>query len=242
VWRLLFFRVLFGERSQGALRPATRLSPTVCIEHEAGLALDDEVFIGHFCFIEASAGVRIGRGTHITNFVSIVSHSTARAARVAAQLSGAELGACRTWIADSENRPQRAQFSPDSPPHSPALGQEAGEKWAAAVDLQPATSKSGRLLYSGAVLRAPVVIGQRCFIGPHSTIEAGAVLGHGTLVAAHSRVRGTYPDFAVLSGSPAQVVGDTRMADERWLADHPALLADYRRWRESVVPEQGATS
>ena len=35
---------------------------------------------------------------------------------------------------------------PDSQAHSPAMGQEAGEKWTAAVDLQPATSKPDRLL------------------------------------------------------------------------------------------------
>ena len=56
-------------------------------------------------------------------------------------------------------------------------------------------------------------------LGPHSTIEAGSTLGHGTLVAAHSRVRGQFPDFAVLSGSPARVVGDVREADERWLRE-----------------------
>jgi acetyltransferase-like isoleucine patch superfamily enzyme len=178
LWRLLFFRTLFGEASGGALRPATRLSPTVCIEHEHALVLEDDVFIGHFCFIEASAGVRLGRGTQVTNFVSIVSHSTHRAARVAAGLSGA--------------------------------AQQA------------------------AVLRAPIAIGQRCFIGPHSTIEAGTTLGHGTLVAAHSRVRGQFPDFAVLAGSPAQVVGDTRTADEPWLAAHPELRAAYQHWRQGL--------
>jgi acetyltransferase-like isoleucine patch superfamily enzyme len=180
LWRLVFFRTLFGEASGGELRPATRLSPTVCIEHAQGLTLADDVFIGHFCFIEASAGVQVGAGTQITNFVSIVSHSTHRAVRVAARLSGAELEA--------------------------------------------------------AVIRAPVVIGQLCFIGPHSTLEAGTVLGHGTLVAAHSRVRGQFPDFAVLVGSPAQVVGDTREADERWLAVHPELQADYQRWRQGLTP------
>ncbi|MDF1486094.1 PmeII family type II restriction endonuclease [Ramlibacter sp. H39-3-26] len=56
------------------------------------------------------------------------------------------LGACRAWSADSENRPQRGQFLPASQAHSPAMGQEAGEKWTAAADLQPATSKSDRLL------------------------------------------------------------------------------------------------
>ena len=179
LWRLLFHRMLFGEASAGVLRPATRLSPTVCIEHEPTLTLADDVFIGHFCFIEASGGVRIGGGTQVTNFVSIVSHSTHRAVRVAAGLSGAPLEA--------------------------------------------------------AVRRAPIVIGERCFIGPHSTIEAGTTLGHGTLVAAHSRVRGVFPDFAVLAGSPAGVVGDTRAADERWLAAHPELLAAYRRWRQGLA-------
>ncbi len=178
VWRLLFFRVLFGERSGGRLLAGTRISPSTCIEHEGALDLGDDVFIGHFNFIEAGAGVRIGRGTQVTNFVSIVSHSTHRAVRVAGGLSGAGL----------------------------AQG----------------------------VVRAPIAIGERCFIGPHSTIEAGSTLGHGTLVAAHSRVRGAFPDFAVLAGSPARVVGDTREADERWLAEHPDLQAAYGRWRQGL--------
>ena len=55
------------------------------------------------------------------------------------------LGACRTWGAESvleerrsQNRPQRGQFLPDLQAHSTAMGQKAGEKWTAAVDLQPA--------------------------------------------------------------------------------------------------------
>ncbi len=39
---------------------------------------------------------------------------------------------------ESENRPQRGQFLPDLQAHSPAMGQKYGEKWTAAVDLQPA--------------------------------------------------------------------------------------------------------
>jgi hypothetical protein len=56
------------------------------------------------------------------------------------------LAACQTWIVESENRPQRAQFLPDLQPNSPAIRQKSGEKCAAAVDLQPTTSKSDRLL------------------------------------------------------------------------------------------------
>ena len=183
-WRWVFFRMLFGERSGGALLAGTRISPSTCIEHEDRLMLDDDVFIGHFNFIEASAGVRIGRGSQITNYVSIVSHSTHRAVRVAAALSGSDL---------------------------PAL--------------------------NGVVVRQPIEIGQRCFIGPHSTIEAGTVLGHGTLVASHSRVRGRFPDFAVLAGSPATVVGDTREPDRAWLAAHPQLRDGYEAWLRSVAAE-----
>lgn len=177
--------MLFGERGQGQVLPGTRISPSTCIEHEQSLELGDDVFIGHFNFIEASAGVRIGRGTQITNYVSIVTHSTHRSVRVAAQLSGQEMaeGEC-------------------------------------------------------AVIRAPITVGERCFIGPHTTIEAGTTLGHGTLVAAHSRVRGSFPDFAVLAGSPAQWVGDTREADADWLAEHPSLQAAYNHWQAMLLPKK----
>ena len=56
------------------------------------------------------------------------------------------LGACRTLDVDSENRPQRGQFLPGSQAHSTAMGQETGEKWTAAADLQPTFPKSDRLL------------------------------------------------------------------------------------------------
>ena len=56
------------------------------------------------------------------------------------------LGACRTLGSDCEKRPQQAQFLPDSPPHSRTMGQEVGEKWAAAVTSPPEIPKSDRLL------------------------------------------------------------------------------------------------
>ena len=57
----------------------------------------------------------------------------------------------------SENRPQRGQFLPDLQAHSPAMGQKDGEKWTAAVDLQPTLPKSDRLLGGRAVARAQEV-------------------------------------------------------------------------------------
>ena len=79
-------------------------------------------------------------------------------------------------------------------------------------------------------IAGPVVIGAYSFIGPHSVIEAGSRLGRGTVVRAGSVVRGEFPEFAVLAGNPAQVVGDARVADRRWLERHPELRADYEAW------------
>ncbi len=176
LWRWLFFRMVFGEL--GA--PNSRIAPSNCIEHEEGLLLADHVFIGQFNFIEASDGIQIGEGVQITNFCSLVTHSSQRSQRL---LGRAYVG----W-----------------------QGERPGFK------------------------RAPIVIGPYCFIGPHSLIEAGSQLGKGVLVCAYSQVRGTVPDFAVVAGQPAQVVGDTRQLDARWLQQHPEVEAHYRAWAESA--------
>jgi acetyltransferase-like isoleucine patch superfamily enzyme len=79
-------------------------------------------------------------------------------------------------------------------------------------------------------IAGPVHIGAWSFIGPHSLIEAHTRLGRGTIVCAGSYVRGDYPDFVVLEGHPARVVGDSRRADEKLLARHPELRAHYDAW------------
>ncbi|MGE4377782.1 MAG: hypothetical protein AB7E10_10485 [Burkholderiaceae bacterium] len=56
------------------------------------------------------------------------------------------LGACRALGVESEKVPRRDQFLPDSPPHSGAMGQEDGKKWAAAAHSQPTIPKPDRLL------------------------------------------------------------------------------------------------
>jgi acetyltransferase-like isoleucine patch superfamily enzyme len=85
-------------------------------------------------------------------------------------------------------------------------------------------------------IAGPVAIGAYSFIGPHVLIEAGTRLGRGTLVRAGSIVRGEFPDFAVLEGRPAQVVGDTRHTDEALLQRHPELRRHYLAWAGSSKP------
>lgn len=79
-------------------------------------------------------------------------------------------------------------------------------------------------------VRRPTVIGAYSFIGPHVVVMPGSRIGRGVLVRAYSYVDGEVPDFAIVAGQPARVVGDTRDADAAWLAAHPEARADYDAW------------
>lgn len=78
--------------------------------------------------------------------------------------------------------------------------------------------------------RGPIHIGAYTFIGPHTTIMPMTRIGKGSVVAAYSYVRGEFPDFAIIAGNPAQVVGDTRSKDNILLSQHPELQAFYDEW------------
>mgnify|MGYP000057648824 CR=1 FL=1 len=88
--------------------------------------------------------------------------------------------------------------------------------------------------YAGSEMKAyekgSVHIGKYSFIGPHSSIMPKTKIGKGSLVAAYSYVRGEFPDFAIISGNPAKVIGDTRRMDERQLRQHPELRSFYEEW------------
>lgn len=86
-------------------------------------------------------------------------------------------------------------------------------------------------------ISGPVHIGAWSFIGPHSVIEAHSRLGRGTIVRAGARVRGTFPDFAVLDGAPAQVVGDSRDGDATLLRQHPAFRENLAAWATMPGPD-----
>lgn len=85
------------------------------------------------------------------------------------------------------------------------------------------------------MVREPTVLGAYTFIGPHAVVAPGAVLGRGVLVKAYSYVAGAVPDFAIVEGQPARVVGDTRELDRTTLLQHPDLRAHYARWAGPAV-------
>jgi acetyltransferase-like isoleucine patch superfamily enzyme len=81
-----------------------------------------------------------------------------------------------------------------------------------------------------AYFTAPVEIGAYSFIGAHATVLPGTRIGKGSIVSAYAQVKGEFPDYAILAGNPAQVVGDTRRLDARALAAHPELAPYYVAW------------
>lgn len=63
----------------------------------------------------------------------------------------------------------------------------------------------------------PVKIGEYTFIGTSCIILPGSSIGKGSIVGAGSVVKGEFPDYSIVVGNPAKVVGDTRKVDEKLL-------------------------
>lgn len=55
-----------------------------------------------------------------------------------------------------------------------------------------------------------VKIGAHSFIGTDSVIMPGCNIGTGVIIGAGSVVRGKIPDFSIVIGNPATVIGDSR--------------------------------
>lgn len=59
-------------------------------------------------------------------------------------------------------------------------------------------------------------IGENCFIGIGAAIMAGTILGRQCIVGANSVVRGHYPDYCVIVGSPAKIVKKYNFETQIW--------------------------
>ena len=59
-------------------------------------------------------------------------------------------------------------------------------------------------------------IGENCFIGIGAAIQAGTVLGKQCIVGANSVVKGIFPDYCVIVGSPARIVKKYNFETKKW--------------------------
>lgn len=55
-----------------------------------------------------------------------------------------------------------------------------------------------------------IKIGENSFIGANSTVLPGSTIGAYCVVGANSLVKGTFPDYSLIAGNPAKIIGDTR--------------------------------
>jgi len=56
----------------------------------------------------------------------------------------------------------------------------------------------------------PVNIGDYTFVGTGSIVMPGTTIGRACIVGAGTVVRGDIPDYSIVVGSPAEIVGDSR--------------------------------
>lgn len=56
----------------------------------------------------------------------------------------------------------------------------------------------------------PVEVGDYCFIGPRAIILPGVIIGKGAVVAAGAVVTKNVPEYLVVGGVPAQVIGERK--------------------------------
>lgn len=78
-------------------------------------------------------------------------------------------------------------------------------------DLYPrATNEDGALQTDANWTVIPTTVKRRASIGSNATIIAGVTIGEGSLVGAGAVVTRDVPDYAIVAGVPARIVGDTR--------------------------------
>ena len=56
------------------------------------------------------------------------------------------------------------------------------------------------------IKKAPITIGDGCFIGANSIILKGTTIGTNCIVGAGSVVSGNYPDNVIIAGNPAKII------------------------------------
>jgi acetyltransferase-like isoleucine patch superfamily enzyme len=146
----------------------TGVSNMTHVSNPSNVILENDIFVGHFNYIDGFKKVKIGKGCQITNYVSILTHSSHDSIRI-------------------------------DPMDLNHYGLVEGE----------------------------VEIGENTYIGAHSVIMPGSKIGKGCIISAYSYVSGSFPDYSILRGQPAKVIGNTKERDKVILDYNPKALVTY---------------
>ena len=81
-----------------------------------------------------------------------------------------------------------------------------------------ATTESGVMLTEVDWTVMPTLVRRRASIGSNATILCGVVIGQGAIVGCGAVVTRDVPDYAIVAGVPARIVGDAR--DRKKVLEH----------------------
>ena len=69
--------MLYGYRDiAGEWRRHTRISNSVYFNHPEKIAIGDDVYVGHYCILDGTGGLKIGDGCQIAGWSGIYTHSS----------------------------------------------------------------------------------------------------------------------------------------------------------------------
>ena len=182
----------FYNHVQKKFMKLTRISSSTKILSKKQLDIHNNVWIGHYCLLDASNSIEIHNGVQTGAFVSIFTHSSHISIRL---------------LGDSY--------------------------------LQNDT----RIGY----IDGKVTIGEYTFIGTSSVIFPGVTIGKGCLIKAGSIVTKSMPDFSIISGNPASVVGNVQNMDEKYF-ENETVQAHYfdqdiiKEWKNQNKDETHANT
>ena len=149
-----------------------RISNLTHVSNKGNVSLSKNVFIGHFNYLDGNQKLTIGKSVQITNYVSILIHSSHDAIRL------------------------------------------LDERY---LDL----------INHECIQRGEVSIGNNTYLGAHSIVMPGTVIGKGCIISGFSYVSGNIPNYSIVRGIPGKIIGSTKERDKELLKKFPELSNHY---------------
>lgn len=95
--------------------------------------------------------------------------------------------------------------------------------WVYMCDFDHRTEDVHRPIKDQGIVKGPVRIGDDVWVGVKASVLRGTDVGRGSVLAAHTVVRGEVPPFSVVAGVPGRVVRDRVAAYDAAAAERAAL-------------------